>query len=118
MARHIIKGDSVVVTSGNDKGATGEVLRVDGDRVLVQGINIRSRHIRPTQQKPKGGIIKMEMPIHISNVSPVVDGQPTRVRFETRPDGSKVRLAVRGGTVLHTLRGPKKKPLGKKKTSA
>ena len=47
------------------------------------------------------------MPVHISNVSPVVDGKPTRVRFPTKPDGTKVRAAVRGGKELHTLHGPR-----------
>ena len=111
MARHIIKGDTVIVTAGADKGTEGTVLRVipDEDRVIVQGINVRSRHIKPTQQNPQGGIIRKEMPIHISNVSPVVDGKPTRVRFETKADGSKVRVAVRGGKELHTLHGPREK---------
>ena len=65
------------------------------------------RHLKPTQQNPKGGLLRKEMPIHISNVSPVVDGRGTRVRFEKREDGSKVRLAVRGGKELSVLRGPK-----------
>jgi large subunit ribosomal protein L24 len=109
MARHIIKGDSVIVTSGNDRGTIGKVLRVmpDGDRVLVQGVNVRSRHMKPSQQNPQGRIIRKELPVHISNVSPVVDGKPSRVRFETRADGSKVRVAVRGGKDLHTLRKAK-----------
>jgi len=109
MACHIIKGDSVIVTAGNDRGTVGTVLRVmrDEDKVLVQGVNVRSRHVKPSQQNPQGRIIRKEMPIHISNVSPVVDGKPTRVRFETRPDGSKVRIAARGGKVLHTLRKAK-----------
>lgn len=51
--------------------------------------------------------MRTEYPIHMSNVSPAVDGKPSRVRFETRPDGSKVRIAARGGAVLHTLRGPR-----------
>jgi large subunit ribosomal protein L24 len=107
MPRHIRKGDIVIVTAGNDKGATGEVLRVltKEDRVVVQGVNIRTRHMRPSAQRPQGGLIRKEMPIHVSNVSPVVDGKPTRVRFEKRADGTKVRIAVRGGKVLHTLRG-------------
>lgn len=110
MARHIRKGDTVMVTAGNDRGMTGEVLRVipADDRVVVQGVNVRSKTIKPTQANPKGGIVQREMPIHISNVSPVVDGKPTRVRFETAKDGSKSRVAVRGGKVLHTLRGKKK----------
>jgi large subunit ribosomal protein L24 len=77
---------------------------VDDNRVIVQGVNIRAKHMKPTQQNPQGGILRKEMPIHISNVSPAVDGRATRVRFETKPDGSKVRVAVRGGKELHTLR--------------
>ena len=110
MARHVKKGDQVIITAGNDRGRTGEILSVDaeGDRVVVSGINVRKRHLKPTQTRPQGGVIEQEMPIHISNVSPVVDGKPTRVRFETRPDGSKVRVAVRGCKDLHVLRGPRK----------
>ncbi len=110
MPRHILKGDMVIVTSGNDRGATGEVLRVlvDADRVVVQGVNVRAKHLKPSQANPQGGIIRREMPIHISNVSPVVDGKPTRVKWVTKPDGSKVRLSVRTGRELHTLHGPRK----------
>ena len=110
MARHIRKGDMVIVTAGNDRGVTGEVMRVipKVDRVVVQGINVRSKHLKPSQASPQGGIVRREMPIHISNVSPVVDGKPTRVRFETRDDGSKARVAVRGGKDLHILHGSKK----------
>ncbi|MBG83263.1 MAG: 50S ribosomal protein L24 [Phycisphaerae bacterium] len=110
MARHVKKGDTVVVTAGNDAGKVGEVLRVitSDDRVVVQGVNIRTRHLKPTQQNPQGGLLRKEMPIHISNVSPAVDGRPSRVRFEEKSDGSKVRVAVRGGKELHTLRGPRR----------
>lgn len=102
MPRHVIKGDQVIVTAGEFKGQQGTVLRVipDEDRVVIQGINVRKKHVRPTQSNPQGGVVEKEMPIHISNVSPVVDGKPTRVRFETRPDGSKVRIAVRGGQTI------------------
>lgn len=111
MPRHVRKGDTVVVTAGNDKGVVGEVLRVipDNMRVVVQGVNVRSKHIKPSQRSPQGGTIQKEMSIHISNVSPVVDGKPSRVRFETKKDGTKVRMAVRGGKELHTLHGPRKK---------
>lgn len=110
MALHVKKGDTVVVTAGNDAGKVGEVLRVipSDDRVVVQGVNIRTRHMKPTQQNPQGGLLRKEMPIHISNVSPAVDGRPTRVRFESKPDGSKSRIAVRGGKELHALRGPRR----------
>jgi len=96
-----------MVTAGNDRGATGEVLRVltKRDRVVVKGINIRTKHMKPTQTNPQGGIVQREMSIHISNVSPVVDGKASRVRFETKKDGSKARVAVKNGKELHTLHG-------------
>lgn len=102
MARHIRKGDTVQVITGRkqDKGRTGKVLRVipDKDRVLVEGVNVRTKHIRPSQANPQGGVIHREMPVHISNVMPVdKSGKPTRVRFETRPDGSKIRVAATTG---------------------
>ena len=80
----------------------GRVLRVlpSKQRLIVEGVNLQKKHVRPTQQNPQGGIIEKEMPIHISNVMPVVDGKPTRVRFENRSDGSKVRIAAQTGTVL------------------
>jgi len=100
----------VIITAGNDRGVTGEVMRVIPklDRVVVQGVNVRSKHLKPSQASPQGGIVRREMPIHISNVSPVVEGKPTRVRFEIREDGSKARVAVRGGKELHILHGSKK----------
>lgn len=109
MPRHIRKGDTVIVTAGNDRGVTGEVLRVIpvDNRVVVSGVNIRTKHLKPSQANPQGGMLQREMPIHVSNVSPVVDGRPTRVRFETKPDGTKQRIAVRNGKALHTLRGPR-----------
>lgn len=103
MPRHIRKGDTVFVRSGSDKGATGKVMQVivDDNRVVVEGVNVRKKHLKPSQTNPQGGIIEKEMPIHMSNVNPLAnDGKPTRVKFETRADGSKVRLAVRTGEQL------------------
>ena len=109
MPRHICKGDSVIIPSGNDRGVVGEVLRVFPGRgkVLVHGVNVRTKHVKPTQANPQGGLLRKEMPVDLSNVSPVADGKPTRVRFETTKDGSKARIAVRNGKKLHTLRAPK-----------
>ncbi len=111
MARHVKQGDLVMVVSGNDKGKTGKVLRVDpkADRVFVEGVNVRHKHVRPSQGNPQGGRIEKEMSIHISNVMPVSPSanKPTRVRFETKADGSKVRLAVKGGDVLSVLKKAK-----------
>ena len=110
MARHVKKGDMVMVLSGNERGATGAVLRVliKHDRVVVQGINIRAKHIKPSQANPQGGIVRREMPIHMSKVSPVVDGKPTRVRFVTDKSGHKSRVAVKGGKALHAFTAKKK----------
>ena len=103
MARHIKKGDTVVVIAGADKGKTGTVLRVlqDKDRVVVEGINRISKHVRPSQKNPQGGRILKDAPIHLSNVMPVdpATGKGTRVRFELR-DGRKHRIAVASGTDL------------------
>ena len=104
MAQRIKKGDMVVVLAGNDKGKTGEVMRVlhKVDKVLVQGINRVYRHMRPSRQHPQGGRIQKEMPLHISNVLPVdpETSQPTRVGFRTAEDGSKERFSRKSGKSL------------------
>ena len=107
MARHIKTGDSVIVTAGNDKGVVGEVLamNVKRDTCIVKGVNIRTKHVKPNQKNQQGGIVRQEMPVHISNISPCVNGKPSRVRFETGEGGSKTRIAVRDGSELHVLRG-------------
>jgi len=111
MPRHVRKGEQVVVTQGADKGKIGEILRVfpKEDRVLVRGVAMRTKHLKPSPQNPRGGVYTKETPIHISNVSPVVDGKPSRVRFETKADGSKVRVAVSGGKELCVVHGPRHK---------
>ena len=111
MARHIKKGDQVVVIAGNDKGRVGEVLRVDlgAGKVLVQGVNRVYRHLRPSRQHPQGGRIQKEMPIAISNVLPIdpKTNQPTRVGFRFLEDGTKERFARKSGESLGTVRKPK-----------
>lgn len=107
MARHVRKGDQVIITSGALKGTVGTILRVitDNDRVILKGINLRTKHLKPTRLNPQGGVVTREAPIHISNVSPIVDGKPTRVRVAHKPDGSKVRVAARNGQELGVIRG-------------
>ena len=122
MACHIKTGDNVIVTAGNDKGVVGDVISVNvkHDTCIVKGVNIRTKHVKPNQRNQQGGIVRTEMPVHLSNVSPCVNGAPSRVRFETKDDGSKVRVAVRDGSDLHVLRGPKagaKKKTAKKKAA-
>lgn len=102
MPKHVRKGDQVIVTSGDSKGSIGEVTEVltKSDQVIVKGVNLRTKHLRRTQLNPQGGTVTVEAPIHISNVSPVVDGKPSRVRFETGKNGVKTRVAVKGGKSL------------------
>ena len=109
-ARHVRKGDQVMVTAGSYKGQTGEISRVltKSDRVIVKGINLKTKHVRPTRVNPQGSIITKEASIHISNVSPVVDGKPSRVRFRLNSDGSKERVAVVGDKVLGKVSPAKK----------
>ncbi len=103
MAARVKKDDIVVVVSGDHRGARGKVLRVypERQRVLVEGVNMVYRHVRRSQRNPQGGRVQKEAPIHISNVMPLDPrtDRGVRVRFESRPDGSKVRLAAgRGGS--------------------
>lgn len=103
MPRHIRKDDLVIVTAGDDAGRQGKVLRVMPSRqlVVVQGLNIHKKHLKKgTGGRQQGEIVEREMPIHISNVSPVVDGKPTRVQFESKADGSKVRKAAKSGQTI------------------
>ena len=111
MAMHVKKGDQVIVTSGSHKGKTGRIKEVltKHDRVIIEGLNLRTKHMRPSRTSPQGGIVTREAGIHISNVSPVVDGKATRVRFVVKADGSKVRVAARGGSELSVVRGPQRK---------
>ena len=95
----IKKGDQVIVLSGKDKGKTGTVTLASpkDQKVIVGGVNVATRHRKPTQANPQGGLEKIEAPLHVSKVAHVTaDGKPTRVRFETQ-DGKKVRVAVKTG---------------------
>lgn len=104
---HVKKGDDVKVIAGNDRGREGRVLAVfpKKERVLVEGVNMRIHHERPTQQNPQGGRIEKEAPIHISNVM-VIDpttGEPTRIgrkRIEEESGGRWVRYSKNSGEIL------------------
>ncbi len=85
---HVKRGDTVIVIAGNDKGTTGEVIAVDRtrNRVVVAGVNMRTKHVKPTQQNPKGERLEREQSIHASNVMHVdpANGKPTRKRPVTQ----------------------------------
>lgn len=98
---HIKKGDTVYVNSGEDKGKTGRVLQVmvDKNRAVVEGINMISKHSKPSAQNPQGGIEKKEASIHISNLN-LVDpktGKPTRIGRKENSKGKLVRFAKKSG---------------------
>lgn len=103
-ASKIKKGDRVIVLSGKDKGKSGEVTKSmprDG-KVIVSGVNIITRHKKPTQGNPQGGLERTEAPLHVAKVAleDPKTGRPTRVRFEVR-DGNKVRVAARSGELIN-----------------
>lgn len=97
-------GDRVRVISGNHRGEEGTVLRVDSakNRVVVQGINIRKRHRKPSQVNPEGAIVSFEAPIDASNVMLIdpSNGEPTRVRSQMSEEGRRERVSVRSGRVI------------------
>ncbi|NKD54978.1 MULTISPECIES: 50S ribosomal protein L24 [unclassified Haematospirillum] len=99
----IRKGDTVIVLAGKDAGKKGEVVCAipSEGRVVVKGVNVVKRHLRPTQTS-QGGILEKEASIHVSNVAHVdpKDGKATRVGFRVLDDGSKVRFSKRSGEVI------------------
>lgn len=103
MKMKVKKGDKVVVLTGKDKGAKGEILKVfpSESRVLVQGVNLVKKHQKPSAAG-NGGIKSIERPIHVSNVA-LMDPKtekPTRVGFKILKDGKKVRVARRSGEMI------------------
>lgn len=96
---HIRKGDMVYVNSGDYKGTKGKVLAVfpKKQKALVEGVNIISKHTKPTQENPEGGVMKMEAPVHISNlmVADPANDEPTRIGRKENQDGKLVRFAVK-----------------------
>ena len=98
---HIKKGDNVIVLAGDDKGKTGKVLNVDREkmRATVEGVNIVTKSTKPSAKNPQGGFVKVEAPIHISNLS-LIDPKTkkaTRIAIKVNADGKKVRIAKSSG---------------------
>ncbi len=96
-------GDKVRIIAGDHKGTEGKIVRVlkDKNKVIIEGVNMVSKHEKPSAQNPQGGIVKKEAPIHISNLS-LIDsksGETTRVGYEVR-DGEKVRVSKKSNEVI------------------
>jgi len=100
----IKKNDSVLVLAGKDKGKKGKVLRVDGkrDKAIVEGVNLIKKHMRPTRENPKGGILSMETPIQISNLMLVCSrcGKKTKIGYKKLTDGTKKRICKKCQKIL------------------
>jgi large subunit ribosomal protein L24 len=98
---HIKKGDIVFVNTGEDKGKTGRILKVfvKENRALVEGINMVSKHAKPSSKNPQGGIEKKEAPVHVSNLNPIdpKSGKPTRIGRRLNDKGVLVRIAKKSG---------------------
>ena len=96
-------GDEVVVITGKDKGKKGKVVKIlkDTNKAIVTGINLVSKHTKPTQTT-EGGIIQKELPIHVSNISHIdpQTGESTRVGYKKLSDGSKIRVAKKSGEII------------------
>ncbi|PKL33959.1 MAG: 50S ribosomal protein L24 [Planctomycetes bacterium HGW-Planctomycetes-2] len=107
MPSHIRKGDDVMIRTGQFRGALGVVVRVipKSGRVVVKGASIEgvTKTLKPNRINPQGGRVTLDRSFDMSNVSPVVEGKPARVRFQTKADGSKVRVAGRAGKDLKEL---------------
>jgi large subunit ribosomal protein L24 len=101
---HVTKGDTVRVVRGDDKGKTGEVVRVfpKTGRVTIKGVNIVKRHRKARRAEEQSGIIELEAPIHASNVM-LIDPKkdvPTRIRMRIDEDGTKERISVKSGDAI------------------
>lgn len=90
----IKSGDTVTVIAGDHKGSEGKVLQIlrDKNRAIVEGVNLVSKHTKPSAQNPQGGIVKKEASIHISNLSLVEDGKAVRVGYTVDGD-TKTRIS-------------------------
>lgn len=104
MKLHIKKGDKVTVLSGDSKGQIGEVREIDTKkmRAIVIGVNMISKHAKASTKYPQGGIIKMEGPVHISNLMLIEPktGKPTRTGRKTDANGKMVRFSKKSGEII------------------
>ncbi len=109
MSKWLRKGDRVLVVAGSSKGKAGEILSRDEDRIIVQGVNIRKKHMKRTQETQGGRIVEMEMPIHVSNVCLCnKDNQPLWLKVKVEKNGER-SLVFRDGTKDVVYRSVKKR---------
>lgn len=105
--KKIRKGDKVLSIAGNDRGRTGLVQSVQKDRVIVQGFNMRKKHIKKTQLAPTGRIVEMERSVHVSNLKICVD-EDTAVKLKVRTNEEGKQLVYKNGDQEIVYRSVKK----------
>lgn len=108
MAMKIKVGDTVRVIAGREKDKEGKVLAVDGNRIKIEGVNMVSRHTKPSAANPQGGIVTQEAAIDASNVMYLAKGEAVRVGFKVDEDGTKSRINKKTGEVIDVVSKPKK----------
>lgn len=96
MKSRICKGDEVVIITGNDKGKVGKVLRTDGERITVEQVNLRKKHMRKTQEQQKGQIVDIECPIHISNVKIWANDKARKLRVQSNKENEREYYYMEG----------------------
>ena len=110
MSLNIKKGDSVIVLTGKDAGKKGKVLRAipSEEKVIVEGVNVATKHKKPRNQGDVGGIVKVEAPIHVSNVMVICPkcNKPTKVGH-LKTENGKVRICKKCGAQIKTADGSK-----------
>lgn len=100
--KRIREGDEVIVLSGNEKGRSGKVLSRSSDRVVVQGLNVRKKHVKRSQENPQGGVLSIEAPLHISNVAlRTKGGAPAKLRCRGEGQTKELFYVEDGQEVLH-----------------
>lgn len=109
-SKKIRKGDTVIAIAGNSRGQTGVVQACQGDRVLVQGLNLRKKHIKKSQEAPKGRIVEIEKPIHISNVKMLVEeGTSAKLKVRSSKEGDRQFIYMKDDqeVVYRSVKKPK-----------
>jgi large subunit ribosomal protein L24 len=110
-------GDTVVVISGNSRKSSGKVVSVDHDkgRVIIEGVNMVYKHVKPSRRNPQGGRLHKAMPIDVSNVMALCPktGKPTRIGYRYLKDGTKERYAVASGESMGAVAPAKPRYAGK-----
>lgn len=104
------KGDLVIAIAGNSKGQKGVVQSLNGDRVVVQGLNMRKKHVKKSEDAPKGRIIDIELPIHISNLKVCVDENTVaKLRVRTNEQGERHFVYKKGDNeiIYRSVKKPK-----------